>query len=62
MFFIYLLKEWFTCSTSWFDATNTFRGIGIFGVEPESPRPAMPDAPPMHPCPDQRDGPTRPFF
>ena len=55
MYFIYVLSDWFRCFARRFDADNTFRGIGIFGVEPETPKPALPDAPPIHPCPDQRD-------
>lgn len=36
-------------------------GIGFFGVEPESPRPPLPHAPPFHPCPYERDVPNHPF-
>jgi hypothetical protein len=62
MFFIYVLKDWFRCYASRFETYNGFRGIGIFGVEPDTPRPPIPDAPPMHPCPDHREEVSRPFF
>ena len=62
MFLIYMLSDWFRCYSRRFTPYSTFRGIGIFGVEPETPKPALPDAPPIHPCPDQRDGVGNPFF
>jgi hypothetical protein len=62
VYFIYVLSNWFTCCTPRFMPDHTYRGIGFFGIEPESPRPILPDAPPMHPCPDQREDVSRPFF
>lgn len=66
MFFIYVLSNWFSCYASQFETYYEtyygFRRIGIFGVEPDTPRPPVPDAPPMHPCPYHRDEASRPFF
>lgn len=56
MFRIFELFEWL----GWLDLTRwyhdrPFRGIGIFGVEPSAPKPPVPDAPPIRPCPYDRD-------
>jgi len=53
---LYVLSAWIRCWTTRYDSNGIFRGIDIFGVEPDAPRPILPDVPPMHPCPDKHEG------
>jgi hypothetical protein len=53
---LYVLSAWIRCWTHHFDSDQIFRGFDIFGAEPDAPRPIMPDVPPIHPCPDYREG------
>lgn len=57
-----LLLIFFGCHFNRYRNYSPIWGIGICGVEPDTPRPPMPQAPPIHPCPDQRDGVDHPFF
>ncbi len=57
-----LLAFFFGCYTQRFFRDLPFRGVGIFEVEPDSPTQPKPAAPPIHPCPYDRDGKDRPSF
>jgi hypothetical protein len=57
-----LLLIFIGCHASRFYNYSPIWGIGILGVEPETPRPPIPHAPPIHPCPYQRDGLDHPSY
>lgn len=57
-----LLLIWIGSHTQRFINDYSIWGIGIFGAEPDSPRPPLPSAPPIHPCPYRREAPSYPFL
>lgn len=57
-----LLLIWIGSYTQRFINDYSIWGIGIIGAEPDSPRPPLPSAPPIHPCPYRRETPSYPFL
>ncbi len=57
-----LLAIFFGCHTQRFFQDLPFWGFGIFEVEPDSPTLPKPTAPPIHPCPYDRDWKDGPNF
>lgn len=56
-----LLLIWIGCFTHRYLNDFPMWGIGVIGIEPDAPRPPLPSAPPINPCPDKRDGLSHPI-